>query len=106
MIDKCSVEKFIQGHHRAFRVWAYDADWQPPTAAELEEGTSVKAQQVRSGYEGRLGVTFHSLSAWFYCARVEETSLYDMWLKREKEWDGLWHGYTKYMEPWDHEPFV
>jgi hypothetical protein len=29
-----------------------------------------------------------------------------MWLKRKKEWDGLWHGYTKYMEQWEHEPFV
>lgn len=73
---------------------------------ESDAMTEEEAEQVRLGYRGRLRVPLLSMDAWFYAARWEGVSLYKMWLKAQKDPDQLWYGETKYMEQWDHAPFV
>ncbi|RMJ08245.1 hypothetical protein BHE90_002938 [Fusarium euwallaceae] len=78
-------------------VWAYDADWDSSA-----EETTFKGET----YQGRVKVAYYSLKSWFYGARWEGVSLRDMWLKAQQHPDKLWICYTKYMEEWDHEPYI
>jgi hypothetical protein len=63
-------------------VWAYDADWEPP---------SPGATSDEDGYEGRVKVQIRSLCSWFYLARME--GIYDMkslWRKAQRHREKVW----------------
>ncbi|KAH8168704.1 hypothetical protein LIA77_11968 [Sarocladium implicatum] len=98
-------EDDIHYQREVFAVWAYDATWHPPTDTEAAQSPE-RAEQRRLGYRGRVRVSYFSLGAWFYAARAADVSLYDMWRKAEREPDRMWHGCSKYLEGWDHEPFT
>ncbi|OAA36100.1 hypothetical protein NOR_07706 [Metarhizium rileyi] len=59
-----------------------------------------------SEYQGRVKVAIYCLDAWFYAARYEGISIYDMWLKAQKHHQKLWICYSKTLEEWDHEPYI
>ncbi|KAH7305821.1 hypothetical protein B0I35DRAFT_483578 [Stachybotrys elegans] len=80
-----------------FWVWAYDPEWR-----SLSKDTILRDDE----YQGRVKVSFHSLNAWFYAACLEGISIRDMWLKAQQHPDKIWIGYSKFMEPWDHAPYV
>ena len=78
-------------------VWAYDADWNPPSPNRTTDD---------DGYDGRLKVPINRLFTWFYAARVENVDMKDMWRKAQKHPDKLWTCETLFLEDWVHEPFV
>ncbi|KAL2202371.1 hypothetical protein CC79DRAFT_1338427 [Sarocladium strictum] len=105
VLEKEPVVKKLGVNRLPLAVWAHDPDWYPPTGAEAAT-SKVRAEQMRLGYRGRVKVLRLALDSWFYAARAENIDMYDMWLKAEREPDKIWYCRTKYIEQWDHEPFV
>ncbi|TWU72922.1 hypothetical protein ED733_000324 [Metarhizium rileyi] len=76
-----------------------DANWEPAISTE-------KTTLNGSEYQSRVKVAIYCLDAWFYAARYEGISIYDMWLKAQKHHQKLWICYSKTLEEWDHEPYI